>query len=173
MATAWAACFSQETVVLEEARYHSSGNSEDGCINRWNVLITPDWYLWKLRFNYILQWQKTRPLLYLRITFYSNLFIMNAISLCEQKLTLVFFFSFTVSFQNKNTFTGKSWNQIISEGKWKKTPKQQNNKAPWIASQSSELISSKRSRKTEMPKAILSISQPSPTIYDEQFIQSF
>lgn len=108
MATPWAACFSQETVVLEEARYHSSGTSQDGCSNRWNVLITPDWYLWQLRFNYILQWQKTRPLLYLWITFYSNLLITDAISLCEQKLTLVFFFSFTVSFQNKNTFTGKS-----------------------------------------------------------------
>lgn len=34
MATAWAACFSQETVVLEEARYHSSGTSQDGCSNR-------------------------------------------------------------------------------------------------------------------------------------------
>lgn len=108
MATAWAACFSQETVVLEEARYHSSGTSQDGCSNRWNILITPDWHLWKLHFNYILQWQKTRPLLYLWITFYSNLLITDAISLCEQKLTLVFFFSFTVSFQNKNTFTGKS-----------------------------------------------------------------
>lgn len=42
MVTAWAACFSQETVVLEEARSHSSGTSQDGCSNRWNILITPD-----------------------------------------------------------------------------------------------------------------------------------
>lgn len=99
----------------------------NGWRNRWKILITPNLYLWKLYFNYIPQWQKTRPLLYLWITFYSNLLLIDAISLCEQKVMFDFLFSFAISFQNKTTFIGKlSLNQIISGGVNNKNPTEEN-----------------------------------------------
>lgn len=94
--TSWATWFGQETVVWEEARLPSSGTTQNGRNNRWKILFTPNFYLWKLHFNYIPRWQKTRPLLYLWYTFYSNLLLIDAISLCEQKLRFVFFFSCTI-----------------------------------------------------------------------------
>lgn len=78
---------------------------KNGCSDRWKILITPNLYLWKLLFNYIPRWQKTRLLLHLWITLYSNLLLTDVVSLCEQNLTDFFF---TVPFHNENTFTRNS-----------------------------------------------------------------
>lgn len=52
---------------------------KNGCSDRWKIVITPNLYLWKFLFNYIPWWQKTRLLLHLWITLYSNLLLIDVV----------------------------------------------------------------------------------------------